>query len=194
MLQPEIGGLRASLDRVNRENERLRELLELPPAPSYDTVIARVIARPANQWFSTITLNRGSRDGLSSALTVVSDGGVVGYVESVTPNSARVILLVDARSTFGGRLAGSNADVIVEGTGHPSGAEAVVRPLDQETTMTVGDRVETSGLSTIFPEGLPVGEIISVDPEQSGLRARAVLKPDVDFRKLDWVAVILTTR
>lgn len=173
------------------ENERLREMLELKPYLPARSVVARVVARPAEHWFSHVTINRGRSDGLEAGLPVVDTTGIIGQVESVTANTARVILLVDPKSAVGGVVVGTGEPVLVEGTGAPTGSEALVQPLVRDSRLNVGDEVVTSGLSRIFPKGLPIGRIVLLDTSRDGLQAQAVLKPHVDFTRLDWVSVIL---
>ena len=194
LLRQELAALRAemqALEEYRRENERLREIMGIREHFPRRIVVAQVVARPYNQWFSSVTLNRGARDGLRPGLPVVNAQGVVGHVESVTANTARVLLLTDTKSAVGGMVVGSEVPVLVEGTGDPAGREALVRPLVWGSTLAEGDRVVTSGLSQIFPKGLPIGELESVSEDALGLKQQAILRPYVDFNRLDWVTVIL---
>ena len=105
LLRQEVAALRAELQALEehrRENQRLREIAGLREYLPRHIVVAQVVARPYNQWFSSITLNRGSKDGLRPGLPVVNAQGVVGHVESVTANTARVLLLTDPKSAVGG--------------------------------------------------------------------------------------------
>lgn len=194
LLRQEVAALRAELhvlEEHRRENQRLREIAGVREYLPYRVVVAQVAARPYNQWFSSVTLNRGASDGLKPGLPVINAQGVVGHVESVTANTARVLLLTDPDSAVGGMTVESEAPVLVEGTGDPAGREAIVRPLVWGAALAPGDRVVTSGLSHIFPKGLAIGEIESVSEDALGLKQQAVLRPYVDFNRLDWVAVIL---
>lgn len=196
LLRQEVAALKAELqdlEELRRENERLREILGLRERLPHRVVVAQVAARPYNQWFSSITLNRGSKDGLRPGMPVVNAQGVVGHVESVTANTARVLLLTDPKSAVGGVTVDSEVPVLVEGTGDPAGRQAHVRPLVWGAELFPGDRVVTSGLSHIFPKGLAIGEIESVSQDALGLKQQAILRPYVDFNRLDWVAVILET-
>lgn len=193
-LRQEVAALRAQAreyEQLVRENERLRETLGLRDRLPYTTVVAQVVARSAEHWFSTATINRGSDDGLRPGQAVINAQGVVGHVESVTPNTARVLLLVDPKSAVGGMIEGSEIPVLVEGTGDPSGRRAVVRPLVHGALVEPGDIVVTSGLSQIFPRGLLIGTVESASEAGSELRVQGVLTPAVDFGWLDWVVVIV---
>lgn len=196
LLRQELAALRVemqALEEYRRENARLRELVGLRERLPRKTVAAQVVARPYNQWFSSVTINRGAQDGLRAGLPVVNSQGVVGYIESVTANTARVLLVTDPTSAVGGVVVGSEIPVLVEGTGDPAGREAVVRPLVWRSELEVGDEVVTSGLSQTFPKGLPIGVIDAVYQDELGLKQQAAIKLHVDFNRLDWVTVILET-
>ena len=193
-LRQRVAALEAQLEAARLlqwENASLREALGLRQRIPASTVAARVIARPAEHWFSALTLGSGSRDGLAPGMPVVDTRGVVGHIESVTPNTARVILITDARSAVGGVVAGSEDPVLVEGTGDPAGRRALVHPLVRGTRLAAGDVIVTSGLSEIFPKGIPIGIIEQVEEGETGLQVRGILRPYVDLARLQWVTVIL---
>lgn len=194
-LRQRVAALEAQLwavESVRRENRWLRESLGLKQYLPAETVVARVIARPAEQWFSAVTLNRGARDGLAPGMPVVAARGVVGHIESVTPNTARVILVTDARSAVGGSVRERDDPVLVEGSGNPAQQWALVRPLVRGAQLQVGDEVVTSGLSQIFPPGVPIGRIERVEEDETGLQRVGLLRPYVDLARLSWVTVIVS--
>ncbi len=186
-LEAELFALRS----VQAQNVRLREMLDLKPHLPAQSVVARVVARPTEHWFAHITINRGRSDGLRAGLPVVDERGIVGQVESVTPQTARVILLVDPKSAVGGVVVGTDEPVLVEGIGDPTGQRASVQPLVRDSGLTVGDEVVTSGLSRVFPKGLPIGRVVEVARSEGELRSQGILQPYVDFARLDWVSVIV---
>lgn len=187
VLQSEVRALQS----LERENVRLRQLLDLQPRLAQQSIAAQVIARTPNQWFATVTINRGRIHGLEPGFAVVNAQGVVGHIESVTGRTAQVLLLVDPQSAVSGFVEGSDQPVLIEGSGDPAGNEAFVRPLVRGANLEPGDHIVTSGLSRIFPPGLPVGEIVEVWDDGYGLERRARLRPYVDFVHLDWVSVLL---
>ena len=194
VLKQEIARLRSELGELEAyrtENQRLREIAGVRERLAREVVVAQVVGRSYNQWFASVTLNRGADDGLKAGLPVVNAQGVVGHIESVTANTARVLLLIDGKSAIGGMVKSSEVPVLVEGTGDPSGRQALVRTLVLGHELVPGDEVVTSGLSHIFPKGVPIGVIERVYDDAVGLRQQAVLRPYVDFNRLDWVTVIL---
>lgn len=194
-LRQRVAALEAQLwavESVRRENRWLRESLNLEQYLPAETVTARVIARPAEQWFSTVTLSRGARDGLAPGMPVVAAQGIVGHIESVTPNTARVILITDPRSAVGGVVLDRDDPVLVEGSGNPAREWALVRPLVHGAQLEVGDEVVTSGLSQLFPAGIPIGRIERVEEDETGLQRLGVLRPYVDLARITWVTVIVS--
>lgn len=195
-LRQEVARLKSELgelEELRRENQRLREIAGVKERLGRKTVVAQVIGRSYSQWFSTVTIDRGAQDGLKAGLPVLNAQGVVGCIESVTANTARVLLLTDSKSAVGGMVKGSEVPVLVEGTGDPTGSTARVRTLVLGHVLAPGEEVLTSGLSHVFPKGVPIGVIDRVYDDPLGLRQEAVLRPYVDFNRLDWVTVILDT-
>jgi len=193
-LRQEVAALKLqvrSLQSYADENENLRRIAGVKARLPEESLTARVIARSHNQWFGTVTIDLGRNDGLSTGLPVINADGVVGYVQNVTARTAQVTLLTDPRSAVGGMIARNEVPILVEGAGDPLGKEATVRALVGGAVMQVGDRIVTSGLSQVFPKGIPIGVITHVEYDSTGLRQHGVLTLDVDFQRLDWVTVLL---
>ncbi|MER3461324.1 MAG: rod shape-determining protein MreC, partial [candidate division GAL15 bacterium] len=95
---------------------RLRRLVGFRPPPSYATVAARVVTRDPSRWYTTLTVDRGSRDGLSRDDPVVTADGLVGRVFEVYPTAARVLLVTDPRSAVGVLVQSTREAGVVEGT------------------------------------------------------------------------------
>src|SRR5690606_33080313 len=146
-LRAELAALREEnyrLQEYRRENEALRAVLGLTlqlPAP---TISAEVIARPLNNWWSVLIINKGSRDG------------VEGHVRSVNDLTSEVILLTDPRSAVGGIVQRTGQPVLVEGFGYP-GTHLRLRPLVAAADIQPGDIIVTSGMSQLFDKGIPIG-------------------------------------
>jgi len=192
-LRDRVAALEAELraaEHLRRENERLRALLDLDQRIEQPSVAARVIARSPENWFGTVTINRGSRAGLVPGLPVINEDGVVGHVANVTPNTAHVVLLVDAQSAVGGVVEASRTPVLVEGISDPGGRTLRVRPLIRGGEMRAGLEVVTGG-SSIFPDGIPIGVIAEVRDDPSGMNLEGTLIPYVDFGRLEWLMVLL---
>lgn len=181
---------------IQAENERLRTMLEYKKgAPQFDFVTATVIARDPGTWTSTITINRGANDGLAKDMPVVTAQGLVGNIVQVFNNNAKVQLILDPRSAVGAlvqRAESRVAGIVVGNTANALTPRMVNIALDADVLN--GDRLITSGFGGIYPKGLLIGEVLDVVNEEGGLLKYAVLKPSVDFDRLEEVMVIVRSR
>jgi rod shape-determining protein MreC len=180
----------SSLLEAQRQNQALRELVDLTVESPYSLVAGEIIARSPNNWLGSITINKGRRDRIQPSQGVIAPEGVVGKVGAVTSSSAEVILLTDAQSAIGGVLLSSGDPVLVEGISGSKGNTARVKLLVWGTELKVGDQVVTSGLSSVFPKGVPIGVIEEVHTPGPGQTPYGILRPFVDLAKLEFVAVI----
>ena len=178
------------LYELGRDNEILREMLGFEKREENKVTLAKVIGRSPNNWAGSITINKGSDHGVETDMAVVTPDGIVGRIKSVTKRTSTVILLTDNQSSIGGMIEKSWHPVLVEGMGDPSHSEAKVRLLVWEADLKPGDIIVTSGLSLIFPQGLPVGVIEEVRQSQSGLAPYGILRPYADLIRLDWVIIV----
>jgi len=155
----------------------------------YQLSVAEVIGRDPSNWYRTIIISQGSQDGIKVDMPVITPGGLVGRVVSVTVHTAEVLLLVDNESAVGARvLETRDTPGVVEGDGQSNSLEMI--HLSHNETIAVGQTIVTSGFSSIYPKGLPIGIVKEVNLEPSGLTQRATLQPFVDFSRLEEVMVI----
>jgi len=167
------------LENINRENERLRDLLNFKEKVDYQMVGAEVIANAPSIWEKTITINRGSRDGLEARMPVISyEGYLVGRIENVGSSSAQVRLITDHNFVVGGIIARTDSREIglVKGSGRDDRAN-VMDSIAWDADIETGDVVLTSGLSNNFPPGLKIGEVAEVATDNYGLSQKA----DIDL-------------
>lgn len=193
-LREEVEALRrevARLEEFERENVALRRALELPEAVSPPAIYAEVIARPLNNWWGVVTINKGSRQGIAPQMAVVAPEGAVGHVRTTTNFSSEVLLLIDPRSAVGGIVQRTGQPVLVEGMGYP-GTTLRLRPLTANVDVEVGDVIVTSGMSSLFPKGIPIGTVQQVEIGSFGLSVDVYVRPAVDFGALEVVAVLAT--
>ncbi|MCR4420699.1 MAG: rod shape-determining protein MreC [Clostridia bacterium] len=192
-LKEEVGRLRAEntrLEEYRLENQRLRRLLALKEEwPEYDLLAARVIGRHPDRWFHTVTIDRGSRDGVAKDMAVMNYQGLVGRVLAVTPTTAQVLLLVDREAAAGALIQETRLPGVVRGTGDPRG-RLVMLHLPYDARVEPYQVVVTSGLGGGFPPGVRLGYVLEVSTEPSGLMQRAVVQSFVDFSRLEEVVVV----
>ncbi|EAX48111.1 rod shape-determining protein MreC [Thermosinus carboxydivorans Nor1] len=198
-LRAEIEQLRQTnlnVTEVLAENARLRAMLDYKKgAPQFDFVTAAVIARDPGTWTNVIVINRGAADGLTKDMPVVTPRGLVGNVVQVYQTTAKVQLILDPRSAVGAMVQRPESRVaaIVEGTGANPLSPRMVN-LARDADIIKGDKIITSGFGGIYPKGLLIGEVTDIVNEEGGLLKYAVLKPAVDFDRLEEVMVIVRSR
>jgi rod shape-determining protein MreC len=174
------------LDELKHENETLRDLLAFRDRLAGQTIAAAVIGRDATGLARTVTIDHGQSDGVLKGAAVLAPGGVVGQVFLSGAHAARVLLMTDHNSGIDAVVQRTRAHGIVEGTvSEACGLKFVKRTEDLQP----GDAIVTSGVDGIFPRGLPLGQIVSVDKRGQGLFQYASVRPFVDFDRLENVFV-----
>jgi rod shape-determining protein MreC len=177
------------LQELALENSRLQQLLDLKQTSSLKLAAARVVGRDPTNWYRTITINKGERDGLRVDMGVISTVGVIGRIIKTTPVASQVLLLTDHSSSIAALIQRTRDEGLIEGT---EGGSARMKYLPMLSEVGVGDTVLTSGLVGSFPKGLMVGQVSAVHKKEDGLFQVAQIQPAVDFTKLEEVLVILT--
>lgn len=182
----------SQLEELKQENRRLREMLDFKEKSSYTLVPAKVTARDPSGWFSTIVINKGYNDGVAKDMAVINNDGLVGNVISVSRNSSKVLLLTDSRRAVSGVVRDSrDSGVIgfVEGSVEQPGYCRMINIL-REAEIKTGDVVVTSGMGGVFPPGLVIGQVMEVGDDEYGLLKYALIKPMVNFSRLEEVFVV----
>ncbi len=168
--------------------EGLRQLLELRERAGLETAAAEVIAASAVPEFRTITIDKGTEDGLQADMAVISAGGVVGRVILPSRRAAQVQLLIDNNAAVGATIERSRAQGVVIGAG---AGELRMQYVPGTADVNVGDLVVTSGIDGIYPKGFVIGTVEQVDGGR-GTYHEIVVRPAVDFTRLEEVLVVLT--
>jgi len=180
-----------SLKRQKLENQRLLKLLNYKKEKenNYELEIAKVIGRDPSSWYETLTVNKGSKQGVEVEMTVVNSNGLIGRVIRVTNNTAEILLILDREGAVGGRIFESRLTPgVVEGVNNSQYLQMIHLPHD--TLVEVGQTVVTSGLGGIFPEGIRIGQITEIVSEPSGLMKVAIIQPFVDFSCLEEIFIM----
>jgi rod shape-determining protein MreC len=174
------------------EAQRLRDLLGLQRVLPLPTMVAHVIARDGTPWYRTVTLDRGSADGVRLNAPVLSPDGVVGRVIARGRHAARVQLLLDEVSGAGARIERSRITGVVSGHGRaglaPSG-DLAMKYVPMLSDVVVGDVVVSSGLDRIFPPGLLIGRVRFVKTG-AGLFKEILVAPSARFDSLEEVLIV----
>ena len=190
--------LRTSVNSLKMENsryrellsthERLEKLLQFKQDTDRPVLAAQVIGLDPTGWFKSVIINKGKEDGLEIDMPVVNAVGVVGRVVSLSPNYAKVLLIIDQNSAVDCLVQRSRDRGIV------TGLSTEICKMDymvKSSDVAVGDIVVTSGLGGVFPKGIPVGEVLNVEDITGELFKNIEIRPAVDFSKLEEVLIIL---
>lgn len=176
------------LQEQQKDNDVLYSLLKVARTrPDSNYVAAMVIGRDSNPFMRYIIIDQGSDLGLRHGMPVITSQGLVGRIDAVTANAARVQLVTDPGSAVNVRLPDSQADGMLEGsvTGDIS-----LEMIPQETQLKSGELILTSGLGGTYPSNILVGQVASVRKLETALFQSASVQPVVDFASLRAVLVV----
>ncbi|MGM9567597.1 MAG: rod shape-determining protein MreC [Clostridia bacterium] len=176
---------------VESENEKLRELLDLKNSyqTGWETVAAEVIGREADNWYEKLTINKGSKDGITENMAVVDQNGLVGKIVNVTEKTSEVQMMIDSGASLGGMLQKSSIEGVLQGIGGGKGLVTMTK-LPYNADIQLNDVVVTSGVGGVFPAGLLVGTVVKVNTSSDGLSKEAIIEPYCDFDDIQFVLVI----
>jgi len=180
------------LQEIERENQRLRELLLFSQSrPGLELrggqIIARVIGRDSNNFLNFVMVDLGSRHGIEVGMPVMNNQGLVGRISEVTNTSSKVLLISDPLSTVNAILQSSRLTGVVNGV---AGGEPVMGFIPQGSLVGVGEIVLSSGLGGNFPKGIPIGQVIEVRQRDFEVFQEAIVRPIVDFGRLESVLIV----
>lgn len=186
----------AQLATAKREAQQLQAMTQVSanlPANA-KTVTARVIAHSPTVWYSTLQIDKGRSDGVRTNDPVITAGGLAGTVVSTTADTATVALITDSSSAV-------SAEVM------PNGVAGVVKPeiggkdlildyIPKGSHLRHGEVVVTSGfksgdLQSLFPRGIPIGKVGSVNQDQLEIYQRVRVEPYAQLRRIDFVQVVI---
>lgn len=180
------------------ENAQLRKLLDLDKSGAipagYDPVTGRVIARSPSVWFSDVTIDVGSGDGIEVDDPVVNGDGLVGHVSAVTGGSSRVTLIADHSSAVSAKIVPTGTQgVLKPAVGDPD--DLILDFLDSEKLVGKGQSVVTSGwrvegFESGYPPNLPIGEVVEASLLEQEAQQQVHVRPFANLRELDLVQVL----
>jgi rod shape-determining protein MreC len=176
------------VDEIRQENDRLRRLLVLHERLPLSTLSGEIIGREAGGWARALTVNRGRGNGITRQAPVIVPEGLVGRVVQVRAGASVVQLLNDPASTVGAVVQRTRTPGLVEGDA--AGAVRFKFMARDGAQVTKGDLVVTSGLGNLFPKGLPIGRVATIEDKGSALFHFAVLTPTVDFARIEEVLLV----
>jgi rod shape-determining protein MreC len=177
-------------DYLQQENQKLAELLKwrqnLPAG--WQLVPGRVLGFSTGNWYSTMLLDLGRRERIEPAEAVINEEGVVGRVLEAGTSNSRVLLITDPTSSVAVEVLRNSLPAVVSGQ---LGAPLILKYVVNSADLKDGDELVTSSQSGYFPPGLKVGRVIKVVRKEKELFASVLVKPAVDFSKLNLVFVVV---
>lgn len=191
-LESEVADLQAQVIQLQQEvgeTQILAALVDFSRANPENTYrAAAVIGRDPSPFLHYVIINRGSNDGILRGMPVVTDQGLVGRIDAVIADAARVQLVTDPASLVNVRL--QNAEVEATLSGSVTG-DVTLDQIPQDTALEPGDLVLTSGLGGGYPPDLIVGQVVNIRARDFDLFQQATVQPVVDFNRLQIVLVIV---
>jgi len=190
-LKQELQHLQVLLQQERAEAQRadnLRQLLELHERAEIETTAAEVIAGPASPDFKTVTIDKGSSEGLQTDMAVISSAGVVGRVILPSRRASKVQLLIDRNAAAGALIERTRVQGVVVGVGDGT---LRLQYVPGTSDVKTGDLVVTSGIDGIYPKGFVIG---TIDHAERGVGEyhEIGVRPAVDFSRLEEVLIVKT--
>jgi rod shape-determining protein MreC len=182
------------ISMLEQENAQLRAALDFSQASEFSNIPARIIGREPGSFFSSITINKGSRHGVDRNMPVVAiqddNRGLVGRVVEVGLTTSTVMPLVDADSFVAARLMRSRHEGLVAGQGQDALLVMNYVPKSARASIGVGDIVITSGIQSLFPEGIRIGIVEAIEGRSYETSLELQLSPAIDYSRAEYVFVV----
>ena len=176
------------------ENARLRSEVGWARQTRWRVKLARVVARDPSNWWRSLEIDLGARDGLRGNLAVLTADGLVGRLQSVGETRSQVVLLGDPNLRVSATVNNTNSEtgIITSATSAPqAGGMIGLDFLTGATLAQPGQNVVTWGEGGVFPAGIPIGKIVDIQPKEFGLTTEARVKLAADMSALEEVWVML---
>ena len=199
-LQSKLDDMTIDNTRLRQEQyelERLQELYKLDQNyADYEKVGAHVIASSGSNWFSTFTIDKGSKDGIATDMNVMAGSGLVGIVTEVGPTWAKVRSIIDDSSNVSAMVLSTSDRCIVSGDLSLMSDNQIRfgQMENNDNTVSVGDQIVTSYISDKYLQGILIGYVSEVTVDSNNLTRSGYITPAVDFKNLQEVLVITTTK
>jgi len=175
---------------VARENDQLHALLGWKQTKPWKLKLANVVMRDPANWWRTVQIDLGSRDGIQTNQPVLTPEGLVGRIASVSYLNSQVVLIGDHDCRVSALIDNSTHDVGVLSASGPLDTSLVrMSYLASTANLKAGQEVSTSGLGGVFPKGIPIGKIVDAQSIEYGLATEARVKLNANLGALEQVFV-----
>jgi len=187
----ELKAISQTLRDLEAENQKLRAALEYRQRAAFKLVPARIVTRDSATWWNTVTIDKGTADGVDIDMPAMTDEGLVGKVTTVGEHIAVVVLIADENCKVAANVVGTREQGIVKGDRITSNTmpQLGMGFLSRDAKLTRGQQVVTSGVGGVYPAGIPIGVVDRF--EARPLEGFAVVLPAVNLSELQDVFVVV---
>ncbi len=184
-----LRGMEVQMERLTRENEHLRAMLQLEREVEFETIQASVVARSPSDWTHQVTLDKGETDGVRVGDVVVVSAGLVGRVIRTSVNTSLAMLITSPESGLGIETVSAGDAGVASGQLAQRG-KLLVTFFDPGVEVHKGEILITSGFGDVFPHGIPVGEVVQVSTDELGLLREVWVEPSSKLNRLREVIIL----
>ncbi len=187
-LELEVISLRNKVRQLQQE-QYADTMHVIPSFSQYEFIIAHVINNSITQSHNFITIDKGLADGVQTEMGVLDHNGVVGIVNIAGENNSRIISILNPDLRLSCKIKGSDnfGSLVWDGESHE---KAILEELPRHAVVNTGDTIVTSGYSSVFPEGIPVGTVISREDEDDDNFFALKIKLLADFARLGTIKIV----
>ena len=177
---------------LKEENEWLKEYLDLyNKNPSFVLADADIISHEAGNHSTVLTLSKGTVHGIKANMPVITSAGVLGHVSEVGLDWCKVVSLTESISKASVYTDRTGVMGTVEGSPELRMEGKCLMSYDPDADIKIGDRVYTSGVGSIYPGGLLIGKIVSIEADEATRKLMAVVEPAVDFSQTEKLGSVM---
>lgn len=186
----ELKQKKQELEILKAENKTLKEHVKLVDNYSdYDCIPGYVIQRDFSNYSKTVVINIGRKDGIETGMTVVADGGLVGYIVSAEENTSKVQTIIDTASAVSALFANTEKTLVTRGI-LDSDNRIKGTYIDNDVVVNEGDNIATSGIGGIYPKNINIGKVKEIVNTQNKTNRYVYIETSVDFENLNNILVL----
>lgn len=190
-LNNELNARLEVMKEMQQENDRLKSLIDFRTSTKMELVAAQVVGRDLVPDHSSLTINKGTKDGLRNGQAVITLSGALGYIFKPGATTSHVMLVTDRYSVVDGIIQRTRTRGIVEGRANGG---CNLKYVERTEDVKEGDLVVTGGLDNIFPKGYPIATVQAVERKTFSISLKVELKPVVDADKVEEVFIVTNAR
>lgn len=179
---------------LTKENDRLRDMLKFTDANNqYEYLGADIQGLAGNNFLDGYVVNKGEKDGIEKGMIAIQGERLVGQVTSVGSNWSIVQSICNENMAVAGYVSSTeeNNGIVKGYKGNEDKFLVEITGLSLESEIKKGDTILTSGLGGIYPKDIKIGEVLEVYEDRAKVTKSAVVKPAVDFNKVDQIVIIV---